>query len=111
MFVGPLAMGFGVVFASSIASNFLPPTTALGARVMSVALYGGLILFGGFILNDTQKIIHWAWRADTAWNGWGGRTAADQYDPINSSIGIYVDALNIFKRIAQILAMEDSRKK
>merc|ERR1711953_714957 len=43
---GPLAMGFGVVFASSIASAFLPPTTALGASMMSIALYGGLILFG-----------------------------------------------------------------
>merc|ERR1711923_381140 len=55
---GPLAMGFGVIFMSSIASNFLPPTTALGAGVYSLALYGGLILFGGFILYDTQKIIH-----------------------------------------------------
>ena len=50
--------GFGVIFMSSIASNFLPPTTALGAGVYSLALYGGLILFGGFILYDTQKIIH-----------------------------------------------------
>ena len=46
--IGPLAMGFGVVFASSIASNFLPPTTALGAGVMSLALYGGLIALVGF---------------------------------------------------------------
>merc|ERR1719278_2571756 len=55
---GPLAMGFGVIFASSIATMFLPPTTALGAGVYSLAIYGGLILFGGFILYDTQKIIH-----------------------------------------------------
>ena len=55
---GPLAMGLGVVFMSSIASNFLPPTTAMGAGIYSIALYGGLILFGGFLLYDTQKIIH-----------------------------------------------------
>merc|ERR1719443_2292203 len=96
---GPLAMGFGVVFASSIASSFLPATTALGAGMYSVALYGGLILFGGFILYDTQKIIHKAERHPI---GWG----AQKYDPINSSMHIYTDTLNIFIRIAQILAMQ-----
>ena len=49
-------MGFGVVLASSLGTAFLPPTTALGAGVWSIALYGGLILFGGFILYDTQKV-------------------------------------------------------
>jgi len=101
---GPLAMGFGVVFASSIASAFLPPTTALGAGVYSIALYGGLILFGGFILYDTQKIIK---KAENHPVGWGGH----KYDPINSSMGIYTDTLNIFIRIAQILAMQGGRRK
>merc|ERR1711974_524295 len=72
--------GFGVIFMSSIASSFLPPTTALGAGVYSLALYGGLILFGGFILYDTQKIIH---RAESHPNyGYGVKP----YDPINNSI-------------------------
>ena len=95
---GPLAMGFGVIFASSIASMFLPPTTALGAGVYSIALYGGLILFGGFILYDTQKIIYKAERH----NGYGML----KFDPINSSMGIYTDTINIFIRIASILAMQ-----
>ena len=102
---GPLAMGFGVVFASSIASMFLPPTTALGAGVYSIALYGGLILFGGFILYDTQKIIHRAEQHPTY--GYD----IQKYDPINSSMGIYTDTLNIFIRIAQILAMQGGRRK
>jgi len=37
---------------------FLPATTAIGAGLYSMALYGGLVLFGGFLLYDTQKIIH-----------------------------------------------------
>ena len=40
---GPLAMGFGVVFMASIGSAFLPPTTALGAGMASISLYGGLV--------------------------------------------------------------------
>ena len=96
---GPLAMGFGVVFMSSIASAFLPPTTALGAGLYSIALYGGLVLFSGFLLYDTQKIIK---RAEThPPNGYGVK----RFDPVNSSISIYMDTINIFIRIAQILAM------
>ena len=45
---GPLAMGLGVVFCASIASNFLPPTTALGAGMYSIAVYGGLVLVSDF---------------------------------------------------------------
>jgi len=100
---GPLAMGFGVIFASSIATWFLPPTTALGAGVYSIALYGGLIVFGGFTLYDTQKIINVAENHSDKFG--------KKFDPINSSMGIYTDTLNIFIRIAQILAMQGGGRK
>lgn len=54
---GPLAIGFGVVFASSLATFFVPPTTVLGSGLHSMVLYGGLILFSMFLLYDTQKVI------------------------------------------------------
>lgn len=54
---GPLAVGLGFVFASSLASMFLPPTTALGAGIYSLSLYGGLLLFSGFLLYDTQRTV------------------------------------------------------
>ena len=38
-------------------SMFLPPTTALGAGLYSLSVYGGLLLFSGFLLYDTQRII------------------------------------------------------
>ncbi|XP_040581607.1 growth hormone-inducible transmembrane protein [Lepeophtheirus salmonis] len=98
---GPLAMGLGVVFASSIGSFFLPPTSLLGASLYSMSLYGGLILFGGFVLYDTQKIIYRA-EHTPKYVGW---------DPINASSGIYLDTLNIFMRIAQILAMNGGNKR
>lgn len=92
----PLAMGLGVVFAASLASMFLPPTTALGAGIYSLSLYGGLILFGGFLLYDTQVLVK---RAEM--HPPHGYRA---YDPINSAISVYLDVLNIFIRIASILA-------
>jgi len=101
---GPLAMGLGVVFCASIGSAFLPPTTALGAGMYSLAMYGGLILFGGFLLYDTQKIIYKAERHPI---GYG----APPFDPVNASIGIYMDTINIFIRIAQILASGGNRRK
>jgi len=100
---GPLAMGFGVVFMASIGSAFLPPTTALGAGLYSISLYGGLVLFSGFMLYNTQKIIH---RAENH-----SQYSMQKYDPVNNSIGIYLDTINIFIRIAQILAMGGGRRK
>lgn len=54
---GPLAIGLGLVFAASIGSMFLAPTTAVGASLYSVSIYGGLILFSAFLLYDTQRIV------------------------------------------------------
>ena len=57
---------------------FLPATTAIGAGLYSVALYGGLVLFGGFLLYDTQKIIY---RAETH-----PVYAMQPYDPVNKYV-------------------------
>lgn len=73
---GPLAIGLGFVFAASMASMFLPPVTALGAGLYSVSLYGGLVLFSGFLLYDTQRIVR---RAETH-----PVYAAQQFDPVNA---------------------------
>lgn len=54
---GPLAIALGVVFASSLGSMFIPSTTVLGSGLYSITLYGGLLLFSGLLLYDTQKII------------------------------------------------------
>lgn len=95
---GPLAIGFGAVFAASIGSAFLPPTTRLGLSLYSMSIYGGLILFSMFLLYDTQKIVKKA-----EYNA--------QFDPINESVGIYMDTINIFIRMATILAGGGNRRK
>jgi len=102
---GPLGLGLGGVLVASLGSAFLPPTSALGLGLYSISLYGGLLLFSGFLLYDTQKIIH---KAENHPNHYGVRP----YDPINASHHIVMDALHIFIRIAQILGMGGmSRKK
>lgn len=80
MMGGPLAMGLGVVFAASLGSWFLPPTTALGAGLYSMSIYGGLLLFSAFILYDTQRIIVQAEQYPTTPALYGIRP----YDPINA---------------------------
>lgn len=106
MMGGPLAMGLGVVIASSIGTMFLPPTTALGAGLYSISLYGGLLLFSGFLLYDTQKIIAKAERHPNY-----PMVGMPQYDPINAALSIYMDTLNIFIRIVTILAGGGNRRK
>ncbi|KAL1124374.1 hypothetical protein AAG570_001003 [Ranatra chinensis] len=103
MMGGPLAIGLGAVFASSIGSAFLPPTTMLGAGLYSISIYGGLLLFSGFLLYDTQRIV----RAAEVYPEY----SLQPFDPVNASISIYLDTINIFIRIATILANGGGNKK
>jgi len=77
----------------------------LGLRALaiteSISLYGGLAVFGGFVLYDTQKILE------------HGRLAEQGMitpDPIKESISLELDMINIFIRMVQILAMRDRKK-
>lgn len=99
----PLAIGLGVVFCASLGSMFLPPSTALGAGLYSLSMYGGLVLFSMFLLYDTQRIIR---AAETH-----SPYSHQPYDPVNASVSIYMDTINIFIRLAMILAGGGSRRK
>lgn len=91
---GPLSVGLGVVFAASIGQLFLPASPLL----TNVVLYGGLAVFGGLTYVDTQHMIQKAkYQAG--------------YDPLKSSIGIYMDIVNIFWRMVIILGNGGQRKK
>jgi len=83
---GPLAVGLGGMLGVSLLSMMYPGSPAL----TNIWLYGGLALFSAFVLYDVQKVMH---RAKTQ----------KVYDPISGSIGIYLDAINIFVRFAMIL--------
>lgn len=89
---GPLAIGLGGMLGVSMLSMFYPGS----AMLTNIWLYGGLGLFGAFVLYDTQKIIE---KAKTR----------NKFDPCWESISIYMDAINLFVRFAMILG--NNRKK
>merc|ERR1719219_116116 len=86
---GPyLGCGLGVMVAASIGSMFFPGS----AMLQNVLLYGGLGLFGMYTCYDTQKMLYHA-------------ELDSDYDPINRGLGLYMDTINIFIRVAQMIAM------
>ncbi|EJD40785.1 hypothetical protein AURDEDRAFT_138941 [Auricularia subglabra TFB-10046 SS5] len=97
---GPLLAGVTVVALSSLAPMALP----LGMRGLAIAealsLYGGLAVFSGFVLFDTQKILH---HARMAQDGLVPR------DTMRESVSLQLDFINIFVRLVQILAMQQRR--
>ncbi|KAL7990289.1 hypothetical protein Chor_013719 [Crotalus horridus] len=97
--------GLSAVAMCAPRSMFLPPTSILGAGMYSIAIYGGLVLFSLFLLHDTQQVIK---RAESQPYLVVGMR---KYDPINACMGIYMDTLNIFIRVATMLAGGGGRKK
>jgi len=99
---GPLLAGITVVALTSLAPMALPLGTRALAITESISLYGGLAVFGGFVLYDTQKILHHARLAERG---------AIARDPMKEAIGLELDMLNIFVRIVQILTMQGNKRK
>ena len=100
---GPLLAGGAVVLASGLAPLVLPVTAVRTlAMTEKIWIYGGLAVFGGFTLYDVQKVLH---HARMAQHGLIKR------DPVNESISLELDFLNIFVRMVQILMMQNNRRK
>merc|ERR1712032_475877 len=82
---GALGIACGGMMALSMMCMFTN-----SAALWNVWLYGGLLLNGALVLYQTQKIIYHA-------------KQHPEFDPINESLGIYIEAVNIFQRILIIL--------
>ncbi|KAJ8495609.1 hypothetical protein ONZ51_g1575 [Trametes cubensis] len=99
---GPLLAGVTVVALSSLAPMALPLGLRGLAITEAISLYGGLAVFSGFVLYDTQKILHNARLAEQ------GRIPRDT---LKESIGLELDMINIFIRLVQILASRQNQRK
>jgi len=99
---GPLLGGVAIVALSGLAPMVLP-ATATRALMWSenLWLYGGLAVFGGFTLYDVQKILR---------NARLAQAGMKRRDPVNESVSLELDFINIFVRMVQILGMQQRRK-
>lgn len=99
---GPLLAGVAVVALSGLAPMVLP----LGSRALvgaeAISLYGGLAVFAGFTLYDTQKILYHARMA---------RQGMMKRDTVNESISLELDFINIFVRLVTILGRGQERRR
>ena len=87
----PLSLGLAGLIGVSLVNMFYP-----SSLLMNLSMYGGLMLFGAFVLYDIQRI-NMAARQKPTW------------DPINESMGIYLDAINIFTKFVMIF-MSNKKK-
>ena len=100
---GPLLAGVAIVALSGLAPLILPATAARTLYFTeNIWLYGGLAVFGGFTLYDVQRVLHHARLAERG---------LLQRDPVNESISLELDFLNIFIRMVQIMGMSGNRRK
>lgn len=88
---GCLGMACAGMIGISLMSMFYP-----SPALFNLWLYGGLVLFGAFTLYDIQQLI---WKAKTM----------PKWDPINESLGIYLDAINLFQHFL-IIFMGNKKK-
>lgn len=88
---GPLMTALTTLSVGSFIARFFP-NTAFAYGMDRASLYGGLVIFCGLFMSSTQQLMDQAEKENDA-----------QFDPINASLNLYLDTLNIFVRILRIL--------
>jgi len=89
---GVLMSALSLMFWVGLANLFMQ-----SSAVLSVQLYGGLLLSSLFVLYDTQLIIEKRRQGDT--------------DFIWHAVDLFIDFADIFRRLLIILAQKEDRKK
>jgi len=84
---GPASLSIGLVAAATVLSAVYPESE----MIYSLGLYGGILAFSLGLLVHTQEVLIVASRHS-------------DFDPLLSSLKIYLDIVNLFVRILAILA-------
>ena len=88
---GPLMAALTSISIASCVALFFPGS-AFAYGVDRASLYGGLAIFSMLLASSTQRLME---EAETQYE--------EDFDPINSSMSIYLDGMNIFIRILRIM--------
>lgn len=88
----PLAVGLGALLGISLSQLFYPESEALS----DLSMYGGLGIFSLFMLYDTWKVARHA-------------KEKEEFDPINESLDIYLDALNLFVKFSKFFDKKEKK--
>jgi len=89
---GSLMSGLSIMFFMGLMNIFFQST-----MIYQLNLYGGLLIFCGFILYDTQLIVEKKRNGDN--------------DFIWHSVDLFLDFVNIFRRILMILSNKEKKRK
>lgn len=91
--------GMMLMLGACVASFFVnPASSAAGMGIYSFIMFGGLALFSYKGFADIQRTIDHA-------------KAPGGFDPINHAVHISMDAINVFIRLVQIIAMAKNNKR
>jgi len=88
---GPINAGCCLMLGACLVSFVAPAGSAMSVGLSSFIMFGGLALFSVKGFSDIQKTVASASRPG-------------QFDPINHSLHITMDAINIFIRLAMLMA-------
>ncbi|GAA5982066.1 hypothetical protein JCM11641_004314 [Rhodosporidiobolus odoratus] len=100
---GPLLAGLGVLVCANLAPMLMP---RMALRTMTnlerVGAYGGVAVFSGMILYDTQKIRR---------NAHLAQRGVIRADPIRESVSMILDVINLFTSIVRILLLQQGNRR
>jgi FtsH-binding integral membrane protein len=115
----PLSMGLTSVALASFMSSMIPSAELVrlvepkdSRKVHSFSLYGGLVVFGGYLLLDANTLNTRARNVKEVC--FISCSHYSQFDPVDECIHLYLDIANLFVRVLEILVdqkREEEKKK
>ncbi|GAA6016704.1 hypothetical protein JCM10207_000153 [Rhodosporidiobolus poonsookiae] len=100
---GPLLAGLGVLICANLAPMLMPRMALRTLTTLeTVSAYGGVAVFSGMILYDTNKVRRHAQLAQR------GVLPAD---PVRESVSLVLDVINLFTSIVRVLLLQQGNRR
>ncbi|GAA6035542.1 hypothetical protein JCM8097_000306 [Rhodosporidiobolus ruineniae] len=100
---GPLMAGLGILILANLTPMLMPRMALRTLTTLeTVGAYGGVAVFSGFILYDTNKIKRHAQLA---------QRGVIPADPVRESVSLILDVINLFTSIVRVLLLQQGNKR